>query len=762
MNKKFIIIGLIMLLLVPTQSIMAAEIFEYQTDASYVRIKYNDGTYGNIPINTTNYVIEDWPDYHEYEYNIGGDVVYNESMKNGVRMGAFFENEATVAPNDGESVTCTYTMYTTRYFPPGGAYQPVDTVPLIQYYINLKATDIMNGVQEAYYRSPVNWSDEFNSYYINIWDSDDNLVFTGEINESNKYGQSASHIGFIEDNRIFFKLNFKLYSENRYRIVEGSTTVDKNPITSFNVSFASQQDIGDDDEIDSYMFPGTPQARKYEGLELSWSMVHIVGIGLAGTEKLIDLSSLDDDADYIEVISQRINGTMLDVDYINVTVPFRFTEKTDMEVVLLTYGNASNTSSADVSLTYEFYNVTGIFRATIPVTDDDAAVANSYRLYFRFMNTTLDNHYVMYTMIPTTGQYHSVRAVNSGSASAMIAMPHFAMHIEIEEGDTGLTYEDISINDEQVLVGYMEILAGAFFILAGVLLAPTGIGVPLIAIGVGIAAAGVYHVYSGTYNVDPLAPMSDFLRSVVQGSIQGLKAIYDGLKWVGQSLMDLWVYVTTALPSFLNTLYEYFEIFLDLLYFIGFLVVIWVWAKFLKIMDGIVLGDIDGALSTTRTVINKSTSQARKGIRLGKKVGSTITGVGKSSVKTGSRVRKFIAPLMPPMLNRKKEAPPERVESPKVDLIKLKTEKEVLKSEESKLKSLLKEGLSENKKTIEIENALDANLNKQKALDDKYKNLQKEIKKADDAVKESKAKAKEDNKLKADLKELIEEKGDDN
>ena len=612
MNKKMIIFILITLLLIPTQSIMAAEIFEYQTDSSYIRIKYNDGTYGNIPINTTNYVIEDWPDYHEYEYNIGGDVVYNESMKNGVRMGAFFENEATVSPNDGESVTCTYTMYTTRYFPPGGAYEPVNTVPLIQYYIKLKATDIMNGVQEAYYRSPVNWSSDYDSYYINIFDSDNNIVFTGEINESNKYGQSASHIGFVEDNRIFFKLNFKLYSEQRYRIVEGARTVDTNPISSFNVSFASQQDIGDDNEMDSYMFPGTPQARKYESLELSWSMVHIVGIGLAGTEKLIDLSALDDDADYIEVISQRINGSMVDVDYINVTVPFRFTEKTDMTVTLLTYGNASNTSTAHVSLEYEFFNVTGIFRATLPVTDEDAAVSNSYRLYFRFMNTTLDNHYVMYTMIPTTGQYHSVRAVNSGSASAMIAMPHFAIHIEIEEGNTGLIYEDQSINDEQVLVGYMEILAGALFIFAGVLLAPAGIGVPLIAIGVGITAAGVYHVYSGTYDVDPLSPMKDFLRSVGQGAIQGLKAVYDGLNWLAQSLMDLWVYVTTALPSFLNTLYEYFEIFLDFLYFIAFLVVAWFWAKFLKIMDGVVAGDIDKALATTNQTISKPVRIIRK------------------------------------------------------------------------------------------------------------------------------------------------------
>ena len=712
MNKTkkliFVLFAITMLLIVPAQSIIAAEVFEYQTDSSYVRIKYTDDTYGNIPINTTDYVIDDWPTYHEYEYNIGGDVVYNETMTNGVRMGAFFENQAIVSPNDGESVTCTHTMYTVRYFPPGGAYQPVNTVPLIQYYIKLKATDIMNGVQEAYYRSPVNWSSDYDAYYINIFDSDNNIVFTGEINESNKYGQDASHIGFVEDNRIFFKLNFKLYSEQRYRIVEGARTVDTNPVTSFNVSFASQQDIGDDNEVDSYIFPGTPQARKYESLELSWSMVHIVGIGLAGTEKLIDLSGLEEDADYIEVISQRINGSMVDVDYINVTVPFRFTEKTNMEIVLMTYGDKSDASSGRTSITYEFENVTGIFRATLPVNDIDAVESNSYRLYFRFMkhvrtyngthwvNTTLDNHYVMYTMIPTTGQYHSVRAVN-GAVSAMIAMPHFAMHIEIEEGNTGLTYEDQSINDEQVLVGYMEILAGALFIFAGVLLAPTGIGVVLVGVGIGLTAAGIYHVYNGNSGIDPLKPMKDFINDVIDGTIQALKAIYDGLNWLAQSLMDLWIYVTTALPSFINTLYEYFEILLDLLYFLGFLVVIWIWTKFLKIMDGIVAGDIDKALSTTNTVINKAVTQTKRGVRLGKK--SVL--LGRKTGATAKKTAKFIAPLMPP-LNRRIE---QRAEQKRLDnieknetkriqlaqsdtLTKLKAKRNIEQSDEYKKKSM--------------------------------------------------------------------------
>ena len=672
MNKTkkfiFVLLAITTLLIVPAQSILAAEVFEYTTDSTQVRVKYTDDTYGTIPMNTTDYVIDDWPDYHSYI--VGDKVLYNESMKEGVQMGAFFENEGVVSPQNGESVSCTYQMYTLAYAISDGGltYSTTTVTPLIQYYINLSSSDVMNGVQEAYYRSPVNWSDEYTSYYINIYDSSDNIVFTGEYNYSEDFTENrrANNIGFVEDNRIFFKINFKLYSGERYRIVEGAQIDDFNPVTTMNVFFASQQDIANDGEMDSYMFPGTPQARKYESLELSWSIVCTVGIGLAGTEKLIDLGAATSEADYLEIMSQDIYGTSNDVDYINLTIPFRFTHPTNLTIFITSYGTYNSDVGSASTLLLEFPNVTGILDAKIPILDNDAGSTNMYRVFIRIyrdVNESFEGRYMTYTMIPTIGAVHKISATNDTNLT-MIAIPHFAMHIEIEEGnEVGPGMLDLTTRFENVLLGITEILLG--FVIMGVVMPimMLPIGREIFDAGGSLAARGYANVVSGitgfTSNGDWTVP--HIIEQMIRGAYKILKVIWDGLVFIAQKVVDFFVWAVSAIPSFINTCYEYFEIFLDLLYFLGFLVVIWIWTKFLKIMDGIVSGDIDQALATTTTVINKSNKQVKKGARIAAKTVVLGKKGGKIATKAATKSGKFIAPLMPP-LNRKLKLREERKE----------------------------------------------------------------------------------------------------
>lgn len=609
----FALVASTILLLLVAYPVVALEIYEYQTSETLVRIRYEDGSYGNIPVNTTDYVFDDWPQY--WVVDIGGNEVYNESMTIGVQFGAFFENEAEVRPRDLSSVSASYTMYTIGPHIPsniGFGYVPVTTcVPLIQYYFELSPHDVMNGVQEMWYRSPVKWDDDYQYYYINIWDTEtDTLVYAGE------YGSSYNDrgISFVEDERLYFKLNFKLFSANRYRVVEGAYTVDTNPITSVNVFFANNQDIANDDEMDSYIFPGTPQSRKFECLELSWSMACIVGIGHGGTEKLLRLSNIVNSAeDFIEIWSHDMYGSLNDVDYLNVTIPFRFTEPTDIEVRIATYGDASDLSAAGhFSAAIVYNDLTGIFRATIPITDTDPTEPNMYRIRIRVLNISSTDHFMTYTMVPTTGVFHKVGVYN-GSAYRQIALPHFAMHIEVEEGVTPVAPVDNSIRWDTVLLGVAAIIVGVLAATVGVFVSPTGVGLLLIPIGVGLIIGGAMTVKEGLLGVAPGdTTMANMLRYLVDGAVRIGRTVWEGLNWIAENLWDAMLWVIEQVQVLGAGIMTFLEIAIDFIFFILFMGVVWFWAKFLKVMDGVVAGDMDKALATTQQMITKPTRVVRR------------------------------------------------------------------------------------------------------------------------------------------------------
>jgi hypothetical protein len=607
MRKIIAIIAVLILLLTFAIPATATEVWEYSTSEELVRIQYEDGSYGNIPINTTDYVFDDWAEY--YSVDDSGTEIYNESINKGVQFGAFFENEANVVPTEGDSVAQNYTMYEQSVFPPDGfSHIEVTAIPLTQHYVEINSNKIMNGAQEIWYRSPIKWSSDYEVYRINIYNTEsDELVYVGETGRA--YGNiQARDIGFVEDDRIYIKLNFKFYSDVKYRIVEGVETVDDNPISSVDIYFANNQDIGDDGEMNSYVFPGTSLSRKFEDLELSWSMCATVGIGQAGTEKMIELSKLTAaPSRRVEIVSQYIYGSVDDVDYINITVPFRFSKATNITVVVMTYGDNSDTGSAEVTVDMEFYNVTGTLKATIPIDDSDAGETNAYRIAFRFYDVDDEDHWMSYFMIPSSNSFHKVFA--AGSGYKLIAIPHFDMFIELEEGEVVEPFLDAAIRLDTVLLGV------GFFI-AGILASSVAIthgNIPLLLVGVGLIAGGAYTIQQGLQGISPgSSTVGTVINQIASGTVKLGKIVWEGVSWVAENLWDGVLWVVEKLQIIGAGLLNIAEVIFDFLFFILFMVVVWFWAKFLKIMDGIVSGDMDKALATTRQTIGTPIKVARR------------------------------------------------------------------------------------------------------------------------------------------------------
>jgi hypothetical protein len=199
--------------------------------------------------------------------------------------------------------------------------------------------------------------------------------------------------------------------------------------------------------------------------------------------------------------------------------------------------------------------------------------------------------------------------------SQLIHRLHFAVHVELEEGIIVEPFQDRAIRYDTILLGIGEIALGIILFAIGLFVAPFG-GVALMIVGEGLIAFGAYTCYQGYIGIDPGSSiLPTVLNGLISGAIQLAKTIYSGIAWVAENLWNAIVWVAEQLQNLGAGLMTFFEMLVDFAYFIAFMLVVWVWAKFLKIMDGIVSGDIDKALSTVSTVYSKGTKQLQKGAK---------------------------------------------------------------------------------------------------------------------------------------------------
>jgi hypothetical protein len=157
---------------------------------------------------------------------------------------------------------------------------------------------------------------------------------------------------------------------------------------------------------------------------------------------------------------------------------------------------------------------------------------------------------------------------------------------------------------------------GVGFFIAGILASSVAIthgNIPLLLVGVGLIAGGAYTIQQGLQGISPgSSTVGTVINQIASGTVKLGKIVWEGVSWVAENLWDGVLWVVEKLQIIGAGLLNIAEVIFDFLFFILFMVVVWFWAKFLKIMDGIVSGDMDKALATTRQTIGTPIKVARR------------------------------------------------------------------------------------------------------------------------------------------------------
>lgn len=595
---------------------IAQEIINIEAEYTHYRIEYSDGTYGDVEYNTSSNVFDDFPS--EFDHS----PFYEKQLDSGIKHGAYFENEGVI--NTSVDVACTYDCYVTNTtalaFQQGYAVFE-DVVPLLRYYVEFSEEDIMNGAQEMWYRSPIKWDNEsfgkhvtgtygdrtdyFYHWFLNIYDEDDTLVFAATAPE-------------IYNDRLYTKMIFPFRSNKEYRFEEYVQTIDENPLTEFTMFFAEQQDLASDDNIDTYIYPGTDEARKFAGIEPSWAIIFVTGIGRVGTEKLLSGTDYYDEDNVYQIITQSVTGvsTINDVMTVNVTIPFRTTTPLNVSLNLTISDGAGSTWSSGFKA---IYGVTGTIRYTFDIDGNDptpAAGSNEYWLEMRIYNLT-SGDYCTYVMYPKENTVHQTNILYDNPAGGLVGMlvdsNHFAFHFEIEESATQLSDEDSSINWAEILVGVVLITSG---VLLTFFVPPVGFAFIIgtsTAISLGVVGTLFIIEGAGVWDFGLWEGLGDLLAG---GLLNVLKDLWDGLTWIGRALWDVVADVINTLIDWGEQALYYGGIILnaiaEIIYFVAFLFVIMGWSLFLTIMKYVAKGDMESAWATLRKPIMKQYRRVKK------------------------------------------------------------------------------------------------------------------------------------------------------
>jgi len=547
------------------------------------------------------------------------------NLEEGVFFDAVIDEIIEVYSNDNISVSSTDSCYYLNmdYLDKNfSGYSEVDDVlNVATFYMNLSPSDIMNGAQEVWYRSPLVWNDSDNDYethYLNVYDSDDNLVFASPNDTyampKPKYVVDNSSINGVGGERVYYKLNFNFRSDERYRFEEYVEIVDDNPINSVKLYVARAQDIGNDGETDTYVFKGTDYARKI-GIESSWSMVCTIGIGRAGTEKVV-FSNSDYGGLYRPTIyTNRFYGSddVDDVGSATFIFPIRTTTPLNVSVSYRVWSGGdyqSWISPADPT-TAVIRNATGTLIFTINISDPNASAPNMYQLSFTILNFDVDGEAMTYTMYPSNGDTHTIRY---GTGDYNSTINHFATHIEI----TGEKTADVAIGTSENTVDLVKLLVGIGLIIGGLILSSTiisaPVGVPLIAIGAGVIGVGVMTLVGTSFVLESLSIGDETLLNFISdGLVRGVSGIVNGVVSIAgggiEMLLNAWEILKDLGSAVVYWSGIVFEALAEIIWLFIFLGAIWIWSKFLDIMGYITRGNPEGALkSAGRTATNIRTT----------------------------------------------------------------------------------------------------------------------------------------------------------
>ena len=483
MKMKRIIFCAIVLVMLSTAimyPVIAEELTESDAEIVYYNIPWgngidddNDGIVddydepdvenGTRDFNASNTVIDTW--YHNF--------IYPSELEDGVKVSAYIDEIFELSSNDNISISPTQQCYQVNLsyiYSNFSSYQIVNNVlNVVTFYVNMSSGDIMNGAQEIWYRSPLVWNDNDNQYtahYLNIYDNNNNLVYA-----SPEYEYSEPKPKFVSDNssldgvggtRVYYKLNMNFRSGVRYRFEEYVKIQNNDPINTVKLYMARSQDIANDGETNTFIFKGTPYARRIP-IEASWSAIFVIGIGRAGTEKLVESSSDYDLVHQPTIYTQKIYGdsSVLNTGSVTLIFPIRTTMPLNISISFRVWSgsNFQNwVSPADPNVGV-LRNVTGTIIVSLNITDPNASAPNVYQFAFTILNFDVDGEAMTYTMYPEVGSLHMI---GYGAPYENYTVNHFAVHIELvnEKSASASGTTNFTPDNTELLLGIGEMILG--------------------------------------------------------------------------------------------------------------------------------------------------------------------------------------------------------------------------------------------------------------------------------------------------------------
>jgi len=522
-----------------------------------------------------------------------------------------------------------------------------NVINVVMFYVNVSPQFIMNGASQLWYRSPLVWDNttyQGTQHYLNIYDSNNNLVYASPDSDTTGYSgfksvipdpkilvdqsgnftdeQMANMTGWYPPhttididgenrsyyNRSYFQLNMNFKSGIRYRFEEYIKTQGNVPINNVTLMMARTQDIAGDNETTTYIFWGTPYSRNIP-VECSWGLVASIGKGRIGSEVLlISDPSYNTVFTRPSIVTTRFSGdpTVLNTASIRIVFPIRTSKPLNITVSYQMWSGASHQGwTTPLALNTMMKNLTGTIVFTLDIADIDAGAMNYYQLMF-----TLDN----FDSIGDAMTFSVFPSINSNSQTDTCLVNYGLFN----QSEIYYFSTDIQLAEETVAVGtanqgtdLLEFLLGAALIIGAILLVFTVVGTPVAAtIIAGTLTVGTFVTVSGI-GIGTLGTLliihsltgeglQNFIPWVTSGIVRVFNAIYEGVRPFFSSIWDFGVALAEVIKFIGENALKWGSIILDailqIIWFVVFVIVLLLWSAFLTSMKYIARGDVDGAL----------------------------------------------------------------------------------------------------------------------------------------------------------------------
>jgi hypothetical protein len=637
----FAVTMLLCLIFVPTvaMAITEDEIYKTQYEMGWVQIPYGNG----IDDDQDGTIDEDdgsEPDVVTGTNNVSEsqnaiDSWHSLYTQTGVWVGGSYEELWRISSSDNVSISGTANnCYEIDVSDQAYELVPAKTISVLTYYMNIPANKLMNGASEFWFRSPLAWDTDIffggvstnaGSHFLNIYDDDDTLVWASPNDNipQRKFVRDNSTNGLTSNYyRIYYKIDMNFITNVRYRFEEYIRPLNSGDAINYvDVFMARFQDIAGDGETDMYTFWGTNYTRKLT-TEASWSIVFTLGKGLMGGEKIIFGDWQNEHGGSHEQVleTQWINGSLSGVNNtgsLRMVFPLRTTRPLNMSIEFrIKSGNTTSIWDSDPACTF-LTDVTGTLIYDFNITDPDPTKPNAYQFIFHFTNLWEDFNgnnaslqAVTFYMYPVSGT-----VITYMNASGIYEANAFSAHVEIAQESTAKTKSaSKGPNIATMLFGFLTMVVGILLIATvvgavwGIPLAFSGVMIATgvaVATGVGTIALGAYITFKGYQGYT----LKQVFQGIADGVVRFANDVINGIRFIAGAIWDGLMWVVTKILELGQAMLYWGGVILDALaqivYFLAFVLVIYMWNWFLVLMKHISRGDIEQAFAQLKKPIVK-------------------------------------------------------------------------------------------------------------------------------------------------------------